>query len=109
MVTSIVLLSMIVPSRHTGIGAWVNSKMYISQLYNIITCHARVFYENNRMNLDLLEHPPVVGGENKHRIHGKLGIQLNSVFRVCYIITSIDRCRRDPGYVQYHRNNYMLS
>ena len=21
----------------------------------------------------------------------------------------IDRCRRDPGYVQYHRNNDMLS
>ena len=33
------------------------------------------------------EHPPVVGGGNKHRIHGKLGIQLS--FRVCYI-TSID-------------------
>ena len=54
MVTSIiVLLSIIIPSRHTGVGAWVNSKMYISLLYNIINCHARVFYEKNRTNLDL--------------------------------------------------------
>ena len=30
------LLSIIVPSRHTGIGAWVNSKLYISILYNLI-------------------------------------------------------------------------
>ena len=35
-VTSIVLRSIIVPLRHTGIGAWVNSKMYTiySILYN---------------------------------------------------------------------------
>ena len=39
---SIVLLSIIVPSRHTGIGLWVNGKLYtISILYNIIKCHAR--------------------------------------------------------------------
>ena len=37
MVLSIVLLSIIiVPSRHTGIGAWVNSKWYTSILYNLI-------------------------------------------------------------------------
>ena len=42
-VTSIVLLSIIVPSRHTRMGAWVNSKMYTSILYNFINCHARVF------------------------------------------------------------------
>ena len=31
-------MPIIVPSSHTGIGAWVNSKMYtISILYNIIT------------------------------------------------------------------------
>ena len=79
MVTSIVLLSIIVPSRHTGIGAWVNSKMYIiSILYNMIHCHARVFYEKKQQNPDRpSEHPPVVGGKNKHRIHGKLGIQLS--------------------------------
>ena len=82
MVTSIVLLSIIVPSRHTGIGAWVNSKMYNSILYNIINCHARVFYENKQTNKQIneprpSEHPPVVGGKNKHRIHGKLGIQLS--------------------------------
>ena len=40
----IVLLSILVPSRHTEIGAWVNSKMYTSIiLYNFINCHARVF------------------------------------------------------------------
>ena len=33
-----------IPSRHTGIGAWVNSKMYNNSilLYNIINFHARV-------------------------------------------------------------------
>ena len=79
MVTSIVLLSIIVPSRHTGIGAWVNSKMYISILYNIINnCRARIFYERKKKNEPRPpEHPPVVGGKNKHRIHGKLGIQLS--------------------------------
>ena len=44
-------MSIIVPSCHTGIGAWVNSKMYTSLLYNIINCHARV--------------------SHKHRIHGR--------------------------------------
>ena len=39
------------------IEAWVNSKMYISTLYNIINCHARVFYEKHRTNLDLLRIP----------------------------------------------------
>ena len=29
-------MSIIVPSSHAGIGAWVNSKMYTSILYNII-------------------------------------------------------------------------
>ena len=50
-------MSVIVPSSHTGIGAWVNSKMYTSILYNIINCHARV--------------------SRKFRIHGKLGSQLS--------------------------------
>ena len=79
MVTRIVLRSIIVPSRHTGIGTWVNSKMYISILYNIIDCDARVFYEKTPKKNEprSSEHPPVVGGENKHRIHGKLGIQLS--------------------------------
>ena len=31
-VTSIVLMLIIVPSRHTGIGAWVNSKMYTNSI-----------------------------------------------------------------------------
>ena len=67
MVTSIVLLSMIVPSRHTGIGAWVNSKMYISTgiLHNIINCHARVFYEEKKNEPRPSEHPPVVGGKKQ--------------------------------------------
>ena len=49
----------IVPSSHTGIGAWVNSKMYTinSILYNINNYHASVSHE--------------------HRIHGKLGLQLS--------------------------------
>ena len=77
MVTSIVLLSIIVPSRHTGIGAWVNSKMYIYILYNIISSHARVFYEKKKNEPRPSKHPPVLAGKNKHRIHGKLGIQLS--------------------------------
>ena len=49
-VTSIVVLimSIIVPSRHTtgigGGGAWVNSNLYTSILYNFINFHARVLY-----------------------------------------------------------------
>ena len=89
MVTSIViLLPIIVPSRHTGIGAWVNSKMYISILYNFINCHARVFYEKNRMNLDLLGIPRLWGEKTNTEYTGSLGY--NSVFRVCYITSSID-------------------
>ena len=54
--------------------------------------------------------------KKKHRTHLDLlstnteyteSLGYHSVFRVCYI-TSIDRCRHDPGYVQYHRNNYMF-
>ena len=93
MVTSTVLLSIIVPSRHTGIGAWVNSKMYISILYNIINCHARVFHEKKKKktktktNLDLLSIPRLWGVKTNTEYTGSLGY--NSVFRVCYI-TSID-------------------
>ena len=53
-------MSVIVPSSHTGIGTWVNSKMYTIVylvLYNIINCHARV--------------------SHKHRVHRKLGLQLS--------------------------------
>ena len=53
-------MSIIVPSSHTGTGAWVNSKIYTINsiiLYNIINCHASV--------------------SHKHRIHGKLGLQLS--------------------------------
>ena len=74
-------MSIIVPSRYTGIGAWVNSKMYISILYNIINCHARVFNEKkkNRTNLDLLSIPRLWGEKNTEYT-GSLGY--NSVFRV---------------------------
>ena len=50
-------MSVTVPSSHTGIGAWVNSRIYASILYNIINCHARV--------------------SHKHRVHRKLGLQLS--------------------------------
>ena len=52
-------MSIIVPSSHTGIGAWVNSTgiMYTSILYNIINYYASV--------------------SHKHRIYGKLGLQLS--------------------------------
>ena len=53
-------MSILVPSSHTRIGAWVNSKMggeNTSILYSIINCHARMSHE--------------------HRIHGKLGLQLS--------------------------------
>ena len=55
---SLVLLSIIVPSRHTGIGAWVNSKLYTTSiLYNLILMQGYLLY--------------------KHRIHRKLGLQLS--------------------------------
>ena len=39
-------MSIIVPLRHTGIGAWVKSKMFTSILYNFINFHARVLYKH---------------------------------------------------------------
>ena len=39
-------MPIIVPSRHTGIGAWVNSNLYTSILYNFINFHARVLYKH---------------------------------------------------------------
>ena len=39
-------MSTIVPSSHTGTGAWVNSKMYTSILYNIINYDASVYRTN---------------------------------------------------------------
>ena len=61
--------------------------MYISILYNIINCHARVFYEKKQTNLDLLSIPRLWGEKTNTEYTGSLGY--NSVFRVCYI-TSID-------------------
>ena len=61
---------------------------YISILYNIINCHARVFYEKKKKtNLDLLSIPRLWGEKTNTEYTGSLGY--NSVFRVCYI-TSID-------------------
>ena len=37
-------MSIIVPSRHTGIGAWVNSNLYTSVLYNFINFPLRVVF-----------------------------------------------------------------
>ena len=57
-------MSIIVPSSHTRIGAWVNNKMYIGEKSTInsiyciiINCHARI--------------------SHKHRTHGKLRLQLS--------------------------------
>ena len=76
-------MSIIVPSSHTGIGAWINSKMYTSIMYNIINCHARVSHK----------HTEYTGSS-----------YYNSV---CYITSRIRwvslkgifryRCRRNPG------------
>ena len=104
---------MIIIVLTTTTDSSLDRKMYIiSILYNIINCHARVFYEKEkekeRTNLDLLSIPRLWGEKTNTEYTGSLGY--NSVFRVCYITSSIDDvCRRDPGYVQYHRNNYMLS
>ena len=62
-ITIVLIMSIIVPSNHTRIGAWVNSKMsgrnplFNSILYNSINRHARI--------------------SHKHRRHGKLGLQLS--------------------------------
>ena len=61
--------------------------MYISILYNIINWHARIFYEKNRTNVDLLSIPRLWGEKTNTEYTGSLGY--NSVFRVRYI-TSID-------------------
>ena len=63
------------------------------------------FKKKHRTHLDLLSIPRLWGEKTNTEYTGSLGY--NSVFRVCYI-TSIDRCKRDPGYVQYHRNDYMF-
>ena len=45
-------MSIIVPSNHTRIGAWVSSKMWgeksTSILYNTINCHARISHIQTR-------------------------------------------------------------
>ena len=64
------------------------------------------FKKKTQNALRTSEHPPVVGEKTNTDYTGSLGY--SSVFRVCYI-TSIDVCRHDPGYVRYHRNNYVLS
>ena len=84
-------------------GVWVKRKIYISVLYNIISCHARVFKKKTQNAPKPSEHPPVVGGKKNTNTEYTGSLGYNSVLRVCYI-TSIVRCRRDPGYVQYHRN-----
>ena len=64
--------------------------MCISILYNIINCHARVFYggkKKKKTNLDLLSIPRLWGEKTNTEYTGSLGY--NSVFRVC-CITSID-------------------
>ena len=62
-------MSIMVPSNHTRIGAWVNSKIVgeksTSILYNSINRHAGISHENRR--------------------HGKLGLH-NSI---CYVASRI--------------------
>ena len=67
-------MSIIVPSRHTGIGAWVNSNLYTSILYNFINFHAKVLYKHTEYT-------------------GSLGY--NSV---CYITSRIRWVFNVPGY-----------
>ena len=62
------------------------------------------FKKKHRTHLDLPIIPRVWEEKNKTNTEYTESLGYNSVFRVCYI-TSIDRCRRDPGYVQYYRNN----
>ena len=70
-------MSIKVPSRHTGIGAWDNSKMYILVYCIISLIVMQGYFKKKTQNAPRpSEHPPVVGGK-KHRIHGKLGIQLS--------------------------------
>ena len=80
--------------------------MYISILYNIINCHARVFYEKNRTNLDLLSIPRLWGG--KETQNTREAWDTTQFFRVCYI-TSIDvdvildTCSTIEIIICYHR------
>ena len=74
---------MSVPSRHTGIGAWVNSNLYTSILCNFINFHARVFKKNLNASKPS-EHPPQVEDCTNTEYTGSLGY--NSV---CYIISRI--------------------
>ena len=62
------------------------------------------FKKKHRTHLDLLSIPRLWGEKKQTNTEYTGSLGYNSVFRVCYI-TSIDRCRRDPGYVQHHRNN----
>ena len=62
------------------------------------------FKKKHRTYLDLLSIPRLWEKKNKTNTEYTDSLGYNTVFRVCYI-TSIDRCGRDPGYVQYHRNN----
>ena len=64
-------MSILVPSRHTGIGAWVNSNLYTNILYNFINFHARVFFLKKNQNARRpSEHPPVMGEKMSKRLVG---------------------------------------
>ena len=73
--------NIIVPSRHTRMGAWVNSKMYTSILYNFINCHARVFkgckYKTSSWDLTRFPDADNIGstvssrGETRYTVHSR--------------------------------------
>ena len=62
-------LPIIVPSRHTGIGAWVNSKLYTSILYNLILMQG---YCTNTEYTGSLGCNPVMGGKQMSKRLGRI-------------------------------------
>ena len=51
------------------------------------------------------EHPPVVGGKKQTQNTREAW---DTTQFLEFVTLHIYRCRRDPGYVQYHRNNYVI-
>ena len=57
-------MSIIVPSNHTRIGAWVNSKMSARNPLLIVYCTIPLIAMHARIS-------------HKHRRHGEVGLQLS--------------------------------
>ena len=86
MVTRIVLImSIIVPSSHTGIEAWLNSKTYTTIVY---CTRALVAMQGYRTNT---EYTGSLGYNLVFYITSRIGwVSLTGIFRY-------NRCRRNPG------------